>query len=131
MSQPTLLSPDKASSLVFAEEVQNSTAGIVSRTVVQTPELRVVLFTFAEGQELTMHTNRRRALVQILEGTCEFFFAGKWQGLAHGSLLHLPPDHPHAVRATSGPFSMLLTLGSETAQPGPIHGPHEHTRPSP
>jgi hypothetical protein len=29
--------------------------------------------------------------------------------------LHLPPNHPHAVRAAAGPFSMLLTLGAEPA----------------
>lgn len=97
----------------MAEFTQVSESGIVSRTVLQTPELRIVLFTFADGQELTAHTNRRRAVVQILDGACDFFFAGKWQRLATGALLHLPPNHPHAVRAAAGPFSMLLTLGTE------------------
>jgi quercetin dioxygenase-like cupin family protein len=117
MSQPTLLPLDEPQSLLIAENTQFSNAAIVSRTVLQAPELRVVLFTFAEGQELTTHTNRRRALIQILDGTCEFFFAGKWQGLTAGALLHLPPEHPHAVRANSGSFSMLLTLGAEGAIP--------------
>jgi quercetin dioxygenase-like cupin family protein len=113
MSQPTLLPPDRAQGLLLADNTQLSSAGIVSRTVLQAPELRVVLFTFAEGQELTTHTSRRRALVQILDGGCEFLFEGKWHTLAAGTLLHLPPDHPHAVRASTGPFSMLLTLGAE------------------
>jgi quercetin dioxygenase-like cupin family protein len=115
MSQSTLLSADSAQALKFADATQTSDSGIVSRTLLQCPEFRVVLFAFAEGQELTAHTNRHRALVQILTGVCDFFFAGKWQRLEAGEFLHLPPNHPHAVRAAAGPFSMLLTLGAEPA----------------
>jgi quercetin dioxygenase-like cupin family protein len=115
----TLLDADRAEALVLAQAVQHSAAGIVSRTVLQSPELRVVLFAFAEGQELTLHSSRRRALVQILEGSCLFFYNEQWQRLAAGTVLHLPPNHPHAVKAASGSFSMLLTLGTET-NPSPI-----------
>jgi len=113
MSHSSLLDPAAAQSLVLAENAQVSAAGIVSRTVLQTPELRLVLFAFDAGQELTSHTSRRRAVVQILTGACEFFFAGIWQRLESGALLHLPPNHPHAVRASHGAFTMLLTLASE------------------
>lgn len=115
MSPRTLLAADAAATLELAAAVQTSPAGIVSRTLLQTPEFRVVLFAFAEGQELTGHSSKRRALVQILQGECEFLFNGAWSRLATGALLHLPPDHPHAVRASAGPFSMLLTLGAEPA----------------
>jgi len=115
MPPSALLASDTAASLQLKEAVQVSASGIVSRTVLQADEIRVVLFTFSDGQELTSHTNRRRALVQILEGECEFFFAGQWQRIAAGTLVHLPPQHPHAVRAAHGPFSMLLTLGAEPA----------------
>jgi quercetin dioxygenase-like cupin family protein len=113
MSSRTLLPSDHAQSLRLADAVETSAAGIVSRTVLQTPELRVVLFAFADGQELTPHTSRRRVLVQILEGACEFFYGETWHALAAGALLHLPPDCLHAVRASTGPFSMLLTLCAE------------------
>ena len=115
MSQRTLLSADAAETLVLADAIQTTSSGIVSRTVLQTPEARVVLFTFAEGQELTTHTSRRRALVQIVDGACDFFFADRWNRLVAGQFLHMPPSHPHAVRAAAGTFSMLLTLGPEPA----------------
>ena len=115
MSQRTLLAADEAQALKLADATQVSASGIVSRTLLQTPEARVVLFTFAEGQELTSHTSRRRALVQVIDGECDFFFAGRWQRLEAGMFLHLPPNHPHAVRAGAGAFSMLLTLGAEPA----------------
>lgn len=112
MNPRTLIPSEEAATLALAEAVQTSAAGIVSRTVLQSPELRVVLFAFADGQELTAHTSKRRALVQILEGECDFFFAGQWRRLVAGDLLHMPPGHEHAVRAAAGPFSMLLTLGA-------------------
>jgi len=50
MSQPTLLSADKAQALKLADATQTCASGIVSRTLLQTPEARVVLFTFAADQ---------------------------------------------------------------------------------
>lgn len=119
MSNHNLLVADQPGTLRLADATQVSAAGIVSRTVLQSPEMRVVLFTFADGQELTTHTSTRRAVIQVLEGNGEFFFDGRWEKLPAGTLLHLPPSQPHAVRASAGPFSMLLTLGSEPRQPAP------------
>ena len=113
MIQNTLMSADNAQALKLADTVHASAAGVVVQTVLQSPEIRVMLFAFTEGQELPSHSNRRRALVQILDGACDFFFAGRWRLLQAGAFLHLPPGHPHAVRASEGPFSMLLTLGAE------------------
>lgn len=115
MKAQTLLPADAAAALPIGDAVQTSEAGIVSRTVLQTAELRVILFAFASGQELTGHSSRRRALAQVLSGECDFLFNGEWHRLAAGTVLHLPPDHPHAVRAAAGPFTMLLTLATEPA----------------
>lgn len=116
MSSSTLLSPDAAAVVSLTGAAPAEAASVVSHTLLKTPELRVISFRFAAGQELTTHTNRRRVLVQVIEGAGEFFFNGTWQTLAAGALLHLPPNHPHAVRATE-PFAMLLTLGAEPAGP--------------
>lgn len=113
MSQSTLISADQAVALDPTHLVEVSEASIISRTVLQTPDLRLVVFAFAAGQELSTHSSSRRALVQILSGECDFLFDGTWQRLTTGSLLHLPPGHPHALKAANGPFKMLLTLGQE------------------
>lgn len=115
MTSATLLPTELAGAIQLPEMTQVAPAGIVSRTVLQTPEVRVVMFTFADGQELTSHTNRRRVLVHMLEGECDFEFGGEWHRLGAGTLLHLPPGDPHAVRASYGPFSMLLTFSAEPA----------------
>jgi quercetin dioxygenase-like cupin family protein len=102
------IAADAAATVSLAADAP-APASIVSRAVLTTPEVRVTFFSFAAGQELTTHTNARRALVQILSGVCEFFYADAWHRLEAGTLLHLPPNHPHAVRAPE-PFTMLLTL---------------------
>ena len=105
--------------LSLAEETRFAPNGIVSRTLLRTANSRVVLFGFAEGQELTEHTSTQHAVIQILSGECEFSLAGKLHTLKAGDLLYMPPNLPHAVKATTQ-FSMLLTLSKpeETAKAG-------------
>ena len=90
-------------------ETQFAPNGIVSRTLLRTANSRTVLFGFAQGQELTEHTSTQHAVIQILSGECEFSLAGKPRQLKAGDLLYMPPNLPHAVKATQQ-FSMLLTL---------------------
>ncbi len=113
MSLQTLLPCDAAAAVSLAQAAQRAEAGSVSRTLLQTPELRMVVLTLAEGQELTEHTSARRAVIQVLEGSGDFFYGGRWERFAAGRLLHLPPRHPHAVRAGASGLTLLLTLGAE------------------
>jgi quercetin dioxygenase-like cupin family protein len=107
MSKSTLFDPTQTGVLHLAEATQFSETGIVSRALHDEGGVRVTLFAFAAGQQLTEHTTPARALVQILGGACEFTLAGKKTPLRAGDLLHMPPGLPHAVYATE-PFSMLL-----------------------
>ena len=109
MGQQPLIDAAEAKIILLAAETQFAANGIVSRTVLQTPSARTVLFGFAAGQELSEHTSTQHALIQILSGQCEFFLDGKPHTLKAGALLYMPPDMPHAVTATEQ-FSMLLTL---------------------
>jgi quercetin dioxygenase-like cupin family protein len=109
MSEQPLLDASSERVLSLAQETQFAPNGIVSRTLLRTPTTRVILFGFSEGQELTEHTSTQHALVQVLSGECEFSLSGKPHNLKAGDFLHMPPNVPHAVRATKQ-FSMLLTL---------------------
>ena len=114
----TLLDLNTPGAVTLADATQFSTNGIVSRTLVSREGLRVTLFGFAAGQELTEHASSSRALIQILTGTSQWSVAGEPRTVRAGELLHLPPGTPHAVRADE-PFSMLLTLVREPAA-GPL-----------
>jgi quercetin dioxygenase-like cupin family protein len=104
--------------LSLAEESRFAPNGIVSRTLLSTANCRVLLFGFAEGQELTEHTSTQHALVQVLSGECEFSVAGKPHFLKTGDLIYMTPNQPHGLKATKQ-FSMLLTLSRpESVQKG-------------
>ncbi len=104
----------EARALVLKDLLQFADSGIVSRTLFASDTVRLVLFAFAAGQELTEHTSGRRAFVQVLEGRCSFKYDGSWHWLEQGALLHLPPGHAHALKASDGACAMLLTLHGES-----------------
>src|SRR6185503_8457601 len=109
MSERPLIETEREKLISLPTETQYAANGIVSRTVLRSPNSSVVLFGFAEGQELTEHTSTQHAVIQMLSGECEFSLAGKPHPLKAGDLLYMPPHLPHAVKATAD-FSMLLTL---------------------
>ena len=103
-----LLSPDQAGVCPLLAPVHEVAHGIVSQAVLTAPGLRLTLFRFAAGQELSEHTTPARALVQVLAGSCEFTFPDRKQQLVAGDLLHLPPKLPHALRALED-LTILIT----------------------
>ncbi len=109
MSEQPLMDAEGGKIISLAQETQFASNGIVSRTLLRTATARVVLFGFAEGQELTEHTSTQHALVQVLSGECDFSLSGKSHNLKAGDFFYMPPNAPHAVKATKQ-FSMLLTL---------------------
>lgn len=109
MSEQPLIDAAREGVVSLANETQFAANGIVSRTLLRTANSRMVLFGFSAGQELTEHISTQQAVIQILTGECEFSLAGKAHALKTGDLLYMPPNLPHAVRATKQ-FSMLLIL---------------------
>ena len=109
MSERPLIESDIEKIISLADETRFAPNGIVSRTPIRNANSRVVLFGFTEGQELTEHTSTQAALIQILSGECEITLGGKPREMKSGELLYMPPNLPHAMRATKQ-FSMLLTL---------------------
>jgi len=120
MSEQPFIDVAREKILSLADETQFAANGIVSRTLLRTPTSRVVLFGFAAGQELTEHTSTQHAVIQILSGECEFSLAGKAHAAKAGDLIYMPPNLPHAVKATRQ-FSMLLTFSKpeKSAAPAP------------
>jgi quercetin dioxygenase-like cupin family protein len=109
MTERPMIDPAQAKVLSLAAETKYAEQGIVSRTLLRTANARVVLFGFDEAQELSEHTSTQHAMVQVLEGTCDFTVSGTTHQMKAGDVLYMPPQAPHACVATSR-FSMLLTL---------------------
>lgn len=82
---------------------------IVSRTLYNGDGLRIVLFAFAPGQELTEHTSTREALIHVLEGDGVVTLGDEQVNVSAGSLIRMAPNLPHSVRAHR-PLRMMLTM---------------------
>lgn len=92
------------------EGLVSSGPGVSAQVLLDAAEVRVVAMALEAGAEVKRHTNPRRALIQLRTGEAEFFYADAWHVLPAGAWLHLPPGHPHALRASRGAFSFTLTL---------------------
>ncbi len=114
MSEQPLIKAGESKVISLADETQYAPQGIVSRTVLSAGGVRVVLFGFDAGQELSEHTSTRNVMAQIISGECEFTVRDTAHKLKAGDVLYMPPEEPHIVRAVSR-FSMLLTLGGTSA----------------
>jgi quercetin dioxygenase-like cupin family protein len=96
----------------FAEMVDYSVEGIVSKRVIQKDKGNISLFAFDQGQKLSEHTAPFDALAQVLEGRAEIVIAGKPFEVTAGQAIIMPANVPHAVNATDK-FKMLLTMIKE------------------
>lgn len=78
--------------------IEDSTA---SRTLVDNPLLRVVVFTFGAGQLLTTHASPRAVVVTLLEGQMDFVLDDETHPMGPGDVLYMAPNAPHALTATT------------------------------
>lgn len=90
-------------------EVEIPANGTLSRVLYKDEAIRLVVFAFDEGQELTAHTTQHAAIVQVVAGRIELVLDGRPAVVDQRGWVHMPPHLPHAVRALE-PTVMVLTL---------------------
>jgi quercetin dioxygenase-like cupin family protein len=83
--------------------------GTLSRTLYADDDVKIVLFGFDAGQELSEHTASRPALLQIVRGEGRLTLGGDAVTAAPGTFVRMPAGLPHSVRAET-PLVMLLVL---------------------
>src|SRR5688500_1819250 len=83
--------------------------GTLSVTLHQAEHVRVVLFGFAQGQELSEHTASVPAMLQQITGRARWRL-GEQEVIAEpGAWAHMPANLPHAIVAQT-PCIMLLSM---------------------
>ena len=95
--------------LDLAREAPPPQDGTLSRTLFQDDRLKVVLFGFAAGQELSEHTAAKPAILHFLDGEASVTLGGDAHCVGPGAWVHMPPGLPHSIHARS-PTTMLLLL---------------------
>lgn len=100
---PTLFIAD------LAAESPPPPRGILSQTLLDDPDVRLVLFGFAPGEELSEHTAARPAIVHVLAGEGTAVVGGERHPIRTGSWFHMPARTPHSIRAET-PLTLALYL---------------------
>jgi quercetin dioxygenase-like cupin family protein len=83
--------------------------GILSQTLYDGDDVRLVLFGFAAGEELSEHTAARPAVVHVLNGAGEAVVGGERHDIGPGTWFHMPARTAHSIRADT-PLTMALYL---------------------
>ena len=93
----------------LGKEVEIPLNGILSRTMHNDERVKVVLFGFAAGQELTAHTAPMPAIVHILQGEARLTLGGDTKDAGAGAWAYMLPQLEHGIYAKT-PVVMLLTM---------------------
>lgn len=83
---------------------------IVSRTLYQSDTVRVILFGFAAGQELSEHSTPMVATLHFLTGQATVTLGADRFEVGAGAWAQMPPKLPHSIRAHDEPVLMVLTM---------------------
>ncbi len=98
--------------------VEIPAAGTLSRTIHQDDGIKVVVFAFAAGEELSEHTSSQPAIIQVLRGELALTLAGEPVTARAGAWIHMGAGLRHAVRADIPSVMLLTLLRPETAPAG-------------
>jgi quercetin dioxygenase-like cupin family protein len=93
----------------LAKQIEVPANGTLSITVHQDEHVKVVLFGFSQGQELSEHTASVPAILQQVRGRARWRLGGEEVVAEPGAWAHMPANLPHAIVAES-PSVMLLTM---------------------
>jgi len=94
----------------LAKEVSIPPNGIVSRTLQNDESSKVLVFGFAQGQELSAHTAPMPAVLYFLSGEAELNLGGDKLAAGAGTLVHMQPRLEHAVRAKTDVVMLLILV---------------------
>jgi quercetin dioxygenase-like cupin family protein len=92
-----------------AQEAQPPEKGILSRTLHNDDRLKVVLFGFAAGEELSEHTASMPAILHFLRGEARLTLGDDALEAKPGTWVHMPKGMRHSIQAST-PVMMLLLL---------------------
>lgn len=91
------------------KEVDIPQRGILSRTLYDDSEVKVVIFGFSAGHELSAHTAPMPATLYFLDGEAELTLGTDTQTVIAGAFAHMPAYLSHAIVAKT-PLVMLLVM---------------------
>jgi quercetin dioxygenase-like cupin family protein len=99
----------------LAQAVVPPEKGIFSRTLFNDEKLKVVLFGFAQGEELSEHTASMPAVLHFLQGEAKLTLGADIIEARPNTWVHMPTGQRHAIRADTPAVMLLLLLKQSPA----------------
>ena len=96
--------------LALVDLITPTAQGIASRVLARTAAGNITLFAFDAGEELSEHAAPFDALVLTLSGSLTLTIGGKAVQTTPQSLVLMPANVPHALRATEASRMLLIML---------------------
>jgi quercetin dioxygenase-like cupin family protein len=84
-------------------------SGIVSKTLVETDRVKLILFCMEAGQELSEHTASVPAIIHLVSGKATLKLGAETHQAEAGGLYYMPEGLVHAIKAHEN-LVMLLTM---------------------
>lgn len=96
----------------LAKEIEIPENGTISKTLYHDKVVKVVLFGFAAGQELSEHTASVPAVVHVLDGEIEMTLGKDRCSAFTNTWIHMPAKLPHSVTAKTDARMLLILFKS-------------------
>ena len=96
---------------LLSEKKEIPKDSILSQSMVQNQDVRVILFSFAPGQELSEHTAAKPALLHFLEGEATLTLGETVSEVGANAFVHMPANLPHSVVAKTAVSMLLILVG--------------------
>jgi quercetin dioxygenase-like cupin family protein len=94
------------------QEAKPPADGILSRTLYEDEHVKVVLFGFGPGQELSEHTSTMPAILQFVSGEARLTLGDDTLDAGPGSFVRMPAGLRHGIQAKTPTVLLLLLLRS-------------------
>jgi nitric oxide dioxygenase len=82
--------------------------GIVSKTILKKAGKDITLFCMSTGQLMSSHTASYPAIIHVLQGKGEVTLANKKYEAKPNAWFYMPPNLPHAIKATQNLVFLLI-----------------------
>ncbi|MCH8853582.1 MAG: cupin domain-containing protein [Planctomycetes bacterium] len=93
----------------LAATIEIPSEGILTKTHFEDDLVKVILFGFSKGQELSEHTSSKPAMLYFARGQGLLRLGGDEHSIAPGTWTYMPPHLPHTIKAETD-LAMLLVL---------------------
>lgn len=110
MSDKIMKNIDTSKVLKLEELVTYQEGQVVSKTLVQNPNVSLTLFSFDKGEEISTHSSHGDAMVYVIDGLAEVTIGDKKYQLSSGETVVMPSEVPHAVYAPERMKFMLTVV---------------------